>query len=134
MRSSGEGLALAISFTIAHTFCLAASITGPMLPEQSMQKTTSIRGFSVSGLTRASRAGSPAGATAGAAYAEQVSSSAPTTTETAFTRLVLIESSIMWRRRIGRGRVWEVPGESTTTEATEGHGDARRGGEDEDRG
>src|SRR5688572_15855184 len=133
MRGSGEGLALAISFTIAHTFCLAASITGPMLPEQSMQNTTSIFGLSVSGLTRASRAGSGAGATAGAAYAEQVSSSAPTTTETAFSRSVLIESSIMWRRRIGRVCLLKVPGECNHG----GHGGPRRsrsGRRDEDGG
>src|SRR5881628_3778605 len=50
MRSSGEGLARAISLTMAQTFCLAVSMTGPMEPEQSMQKTTSILGLSCSGL------------------------------------------------------------------------------------
>src|SRR5437016_4742998 len=45
MRRIGEGLARAISFTIDQTFCLAVSITGPMEPEQSRQKTTSMWGF-----------------------------------------------------------------------------------------
>src|SRR5688500_7155457 len=46
MRSSGDGLALAISLTIDHTFFLAVSITPLMLPDRSMQNTTSMRGLS----------------------------------------------------------------------------------------
>src|SRR3954468_472812 len=49
MRSSGAGLALAIWLTMAQTFCLAVSMTGPMEPEQSMQKTTSMWGRSGGG-------------------------------------------------------------------------------------
>src|SRR4051794_31757439 len=44
MRKIGVGLILATSLTIAQTFCLAVSMTGPMLPEQSMQKTRSTTG------------------------------------------------------------------------------------------
>src|SRR5688572_766430 len=60
MRSSGEGLARAVSLTMAQTFCLAVSITPPMEPEQSMQKTTSMRGLSSAGLMTAAGGGSAA--------------------------------------------------------------------------
>src|SRR5260221_13832737 len=46
MRSSGDGLALATWLTMDQTFCLAVSMTGPIEPEQSMQKTMSILGLS----------------------------------------------------------------------------------------
>src|SRR5687768_17091717 len=59
MRSSGEGFALAISLTIDHTFCFAVSMTPPIEPERSMQKTTSTRGLS---------AGTTAAATGAASF------------------------------------------------------------------
>src|SRR5688572_24474119 len=49
MRRIGEGLACAISLTIDQTFCLAVSITPPMLPELSTQKTMSMCGRAISG-------------------------------------------------------------------------------------
>src|SRR2546422_6167094 len=45
IRRMGVGLVLAISVTIPQIFCLAVSITPSMLPERSMQKTTSTRDF-----------------------------------------------------------------------------------------